>query len=96
MKLAEGVDGFLMAFVRRIRGCARAGVRHASGACRSFGRRPTLMFNGYGDQVASMYSGMDLAEELLSSASDARPACRQHQAVFVLALRRPAGWRIAR
>jgi methionine sulfoxide reductase catalytic subunit len=28
-----------------------------------FGRRPTLMFNGYGDQVASMYSGMDLARE---------------------------------
>jgi sulfoxide reductase catalytic subunit YedY len=25
-----------------------------------FGRRPTLMFNGYGDQVASLYSGMDL------------------------------------
>jgi sulfoxide reductase catalytic subunit YedY len=25
-----------------------------------FGRRKTLMFNGYGDQVASMYSGMDL------------------------------------
>jgi methionine sulfoxide reductase catalytic subunit len=25
-----------------------------------FGRRPTLMFNGYGDQVASMYAGMDL------------------------------------
>jgi methionine sulfoxide reductase catalytic subunit len=24
------------------------------------GRRPTLMFNGYGDQVASMYTGMDL------------------------------------
>jgi methionine sulfoxide reductase catalytic subunit len=23
-------------------------------------RRPTLMFNGYGDQVASMYNGMDL------------------------------------
>src|ERR1700686_468940 len=23
-------------------------------------KRPTLMFNGYGDQVASMYSGMDL------------------------------------
>jgi sulfoxide reductase catalytic subunit YedY len=23
-------------------------------------RRPTLMFNGYGDQVAAMYSGMDL------------------------------------
>jgi sulfoxide reductase catalytic subunit YedY len=23
-------------------------------------RRPTLMFNGYGDQVASMYDGMDL------------------------------------
>jgi methionine sulfoxide reductase catalytic subunit len=25
-----------------------------------FGRRPTQMFNGYGDQVASMYAGMDL------------------------------------
>ena len=23
-------------------------------------KRPTLMFNGYGEQVASMYSGMDL------------------------------------
>jgi sulfoxide reductase catalytic subunit YedY len=26
------------------------------------GRRPTLMFNGYGDQVASLYTGMDLAK----------------------------------
>lgn len=25
-----------------------------------FGKRKTLMFNGYGDQVASMYAGMDL------------------------------------
>lgn len=25
------------------------------------GRQETLMFNGYGDQVASLYSGMDLA-----------------------------------
>ena len=25
-----------------------------------FFKRPTLMFNGYGDQVASMYTGMDL------------------------------------
>lgn len=25
-----------------------------------FLKRPTLMFNGYGDQVASMYTGMDL------------------------------------
>lgn len=25
-----------------------------------FRRRPTLMFNGYGDQVAAMYAGMDL------------------------------------
>ena len=25
-----------------------------------FVKRPTLMFNGYGDQVASLYSGMDL------------------------------------
>jgi sulfoxide reductase catalytic subunit YedY len=23
-------------------------------------RRPTLMFNGYGDQVASLYNGLDL------------------------------------
>ena len=26
------------------------------------GRQETLMFNGYGDQVASLYAGMDLAE----------------------------------
>jgi sulfoxide reductase catalytic subunit YedY len=25
-----------------------------------FGKRPTLMFNGYADQVAAMYAGMDL------------------------------------
>ena len=25
-----------------------------------FLKRPTLMFNGYGDQVASLYTGMDL------------------------------------
>jgi sulfoxide reductase catalytic subunit YedY len=25
-----------------------------------FFKRPTLMFNGYTEQVASMYSGMDL------------------------------------
>ena len=25
-----------------------------------FLKRPTLMFNGYGDQVASLYKGMDL------------------------------------
>jgi hypothetical protein len=25
-----------------------------------FTKRPTLMFNGYGDRVASMYAGMDL------------------------------------
>jgi methionine sulfoxide reductase catalytic subunit len=24
------------------------------------GRRKTLMFNGYGEQVASLYAGMDL------------------------------------
>lgn len=27
-----------------------------------FRRRPTLMFNGYGDEVGSLYSGMNLAE----------------------------------
>lgn len=25
-----------------------------------FARRPTQLFNGYGDQVASLYAGMDL------------------------------------
>ena len=30
---------------------------------------PTLMFNGYGDQVASLYTGMDLREELLLMAA---------------------------
>jgi sulfoxide reductase catalytic subunit YedY len=25
-----------------------------------FGSRPTLLFNGYGEQVASLYQGMDL------------------------------------
>ena len=28
-----------------------------------FFRRPTLMFNGYGDQVASLYAGMDLKRQ---------------------------------
>ena len=28
-----------------------------------FSKRPTLMFNGYGDQVASLYSGMDLKKD---------------------------------
>jgi methionine sulfoxide reductase catalytic subunit len=27
------------------------------------GRRPTLMFNGYAEQVASLYTGMDLIED---------------------------------
>jgi sulfoxide reductase catalytic subunit YedY len=26
------------------------------------GREPTLMFNGYADQVAGLYAGMDLAK----------------------------------
>ncbi len=26
-------------------------------------RQPTLMFNGYGDEVASLYAGMDLTKE---------------------------------
>ncbi|MQX35340.1 protein-methionine-sulfoxide reductase catalytic subunit MsrP [Roseospira navarrensis] len=28
-----------------------------------WGRRPTLMFNGYGEQVASLYAGMDLSKQ---------------------------------
>jgi len=27
-----------------------------------FLKRPTLMFNGYGDEVASLYQGMNLAK----------------------------------
>ncbi len=27
------------------------------------GRRETLMFNGYGEQVASLYKGMDLIKD---------------------------------
>ncbi len=38
----------------------RAGARRASGGWANFGKRKTLMFNGYGDQVASLYNGMDL------------------------------------
>ena len=30
-------------------------------------RRKTLPFNGYADQVASLYAGMDLREELLTA-----------------------------
>ena len=41
-----------------------------------FRKRPTLMFNGYGDQVASLYTGMDLQEELLSHARTIRAGPR--------------------
>ena len=27
------------------------------------GRHPTMKFNGYGDQVASLYAGQDLAKD---------------------------------
>ena len=42
------------------RSITRAGRRRASAASASSRAAPTLMFNGYGDQVASMYAGMDL------------------------------------
>ena len=32
---------------------------------REFRRRKTLMFNGYADQVGSLYTGMDLKETIL-------------------------------
>ena len=38
----------------------RAGARRPSSASARSGRRKTLMFNGYADQVASLYAGMDL------------------------------------
>ena len=34
--------------------------RRLGGSIFSTARQPTLMFNGYGDQVASLYTGMDL------------------------------------
>jgi methionine sulfoxide reductase catalytic subunit len=34
--------------------------RRLGGSVLSVSRTPTVMFNGYGDQVASLYSGMDL------------------------------------
>ena len=37
----------------------------ASAASANSSKRKTLMFNGYGDQVASLYAGMDLQKELL-------------------------------
>ena len=37
-----------------------------------FGKRNTLMFNGYGDQVASLYAGMDLKKNLLTDAQTTR------------------------
>ena len=38
----------------------RAGARRRSAAWASSSSGATLMFNGYGDQVASLYTGMDL------------------------------------
>ena len=59
----------------------RAGARPPSGAsASSAGARP-CMFNGYADQVASLYAGMDLQEDLLSVSRRAariarsRPPC---------------------
>ena len=39
----------------------RIGQRVQPGAGLFGGRKETLMFNGYGDQVASLYAGMDLS-----------------------------------
>ena len=38
----------------------RAGRQASERRIGEFARRPTLMFNGYGDQVAGLYTGMDL------------------------------------
>ena len=42
------------------RSITRAGVRPRNAASASFYAAKTLMFNGYGEQVASLYKGMDL------------------------------------
>jgi sulfoxide reductase catalytic subunit YedY len=36
--------------------------RLGGGGLRSLARIPTQMFNGYGEQVASLYTGLDLAK----------------------------------
>ena len=37
-----------------------------------FRRRKTLMFNGYGEQVASLYTGMDLKKSIEPDGREAR------------------------
>ncbi len=44
---------------------SQASERRLGGVTNIFGftrKQPTLMFNGYSEEVASMYSGMDLAK----------------------------------
>ena len=68
-----------------------------------FSRRPTLMFNGYGDQVASMYAGLGPEEILLrrsrlavrclavapSAASSQRPTASQPAATMLSKFSKP-------
>ncbi len=69
-----------------------------SGGILDVKRQPTLLFNGYADQVASLYRGMDLRENL--SATDAcsyqmaesRPASGGVSALLWLVLAVDQGW----
>ena len=45
------------------RSTIRAGARRTERRLGEFRRRKTLMFNGYGEQVARLYAGMDLRKE---------------------------------
>jgi len=54
------------------RGSSALEPGHRGGASASSCAESTLMFNGYGDQVASLYSGMDLKRNSLRLAARAR------------------------
>ncbi len=60
---APGEYGFLANVNPQVDHPAGARRRRAH---RRAGRRPTLMFNGYGEQVASLYAGMDLRANYLT------------------------------
>ena len=69
------------------RSIIRAGARRPSGASAS-SRRATLPFNGYADQVASLYSGMDLRNGWLKVAG---PSVELHASASARPMASPKG-----
>ena len=58
--LAQGESLFAQPGERECPACGRRGVRAYVNAPAN-ARRPTLMFNGYAEQVAGLYKDMDLS-----------------------------------